>query len=483
MRGTLRGKSLVGPLLGGALLALGWACGDSNSNNFVEPPATTDGGAGGTDGGGILIVGDGSNELPPCKGIACQRVACAGGASTTITGTVFDPSGSLPIYNAVVYVPNAKVGPLAAGASCERCGASLTGEPLSAELSDATGRFVLKNVPAGKDIPLVIQVGKWRRQVVIPEVTACAETKVQADVSRLPRNRNEGDIPRIALSTGAADPLECLLRKMKLDDAEFGIAGSESRVHLYAGYGYNDGQAREASKKFAPNFAGGASFTEASTLWASTDSLKRYDLVMLACEGTENEDKKPAAARQALHDYLGLGGRVFATHYHSYWFSASPDAAVRGTATWNTLQPNPPDPAQADLVVGFSKGQALKDWLQGQGVLSAQGQLPVAQGRHDVEGAGNGAQPWITLKNSKAGDRVATQFMSFNVPVGATTENACGRAVFNDLHISSGDQAGKEFPAGCNAQAFTPQERALAFLFFDLSSCVQSDFEPPRPPR
>jgi hypothetical protein len=39
------------------------------------------------------------------------------------------------------------------------------------------GRFRIDNVPVGKDVPLVVQVGKWRRQVMLPEVLPCQDER------------------------------------------------------------------------------------------------------------------------------------------------------------------------------------------------------------------------------------------------------------------------------------------------------------------
>jgi hypothetical protein len=96
------------------------------------------------------------------------------------TGTVFAPTpprfgAADPLYNALVYVPNAPLAPFTAGVTCDLCGTPVSGSPLVTALTGPDGKFTLKNVPAGDNIPLVIQIGRWRREVTIPKVTACTE--------------------------------------------------------------------------------------------------------------------------------------------------------------------------------------------------------------------------------------------------------------------------------------------------------------------
>jgi hypothetical protein len=46
--------------------------------------------------------------------------------------------------------------------------------------------------------------------------------------------------------------------------------------------------------------------------------------------------------------------------------------------------------------------------------------------------------------------------------------------VFSDMHVSSDSSStsGTAYPGGCSSQPLTAQEKALAFIFFDISSCV-----------
>jgi hypothetical protein len=129
----------------------------------------------------------------------------------------------------------------------------VTGNPLVTATTGADGSFSLSGVPAGTAVPLVIQAGRWRRQFVVSSVAACTTTALYstavttvgtdpADLNtsnvtqggssslsaygefttlRFSRNQNEGDIPHIAFVTGSADALECTVRKVGIDDAEF----------------------------------------------------------------------------------------------------------------------------------------------------------------------------------------------------------------------------------------------------------------------
>ena len=478
-----------------SMVALGFAvsaapgCGSDGGNS------TFDGGSSGGDPDGSTCTGiacgmGDTGAKPGCVGLECMQVPCdTAGAKTTLSGTVYDPAGKVPIYNATVYIPNKPLADIPSGSkTCDRCDAAVSGSPIAITATDTSGKFTLENVPVAANVPLVVQIGKWRRQVQIPSVAKCADTPVDKTLTRLPKNRMEGNIPRIALSTGGADPLQCLLRKMGVDDAEFGVAGSDSRIHLYTGGGFTENATpKPASSKFGAALNGGANFTSSETLWGTVASLQNYDLVLLSCEGDENE-ATAGAAKQALYDYAKGGGRVFASHYHEVWLRKSPDATVKGVATWADPERQPPavggPPAttavNADISTAFPKAVAMNDWLTKQNALSA-GKLPIFDARHNVDAVNAGALNWISLINTNVGNIPAVQYMSFNTPVGAADDAVCGRVVFSNLHVGAGQQGGVSdnpqapFPDGCATVDLSAQQKALEFMLFDLSSCVQKD--------
>jgi hypothetical protein len=470
--------------LGGAgAAALSSACGGSTDT----PAATPDGGPTGFD-------FDATPESSvTCSKLECQIRACVDDpAGTRLIGTVTDPAGARPISNAVVYVPNAPLAPLATGASCDRCDAPHSGAPLRITSTDAAGRFELDNVPFGDNIPVVVQIGKWRRTTVIASIPVCSETRLDV---RLPKNRAEGDIPRIAIATGAADPLPCLLRKMGIDDSEVGASGSDARIHLYQGGGYDEADGG-ASHAASGSIANGPKLPSAESLWNDPTALMRYDAVLLACEGAPNDDAqhKSPAAKQALYDYAKAGGRVLATHFHDTFFSGSPDPAPRGVAAWSDRTgPAAGDPrttsVDADLATTFPKAAALSAALAKEGALTAGGKLTLFDARHDVDGVDAGALAWIQAANPGFPAAPAIQHLTFVAPIGATDAQACGRVAFTNVHFGPSqepgltDDAQKPFPASCSTTVLSSQQKALERILFDLVSCALDDGAKPVVPR
>jgi hypothetical protein len=388
-----------------------------------------------------------------------------GGTKTTLTGKVYAPNGTLPLFNAIVYVPNSAVAPFAPGVSCDQCGAALSGSPVVQTATGADGTFTLTNVPSGSNIPLVVQLGRWRRQVTLSSVTSCTTRALLADDTRLPKNQAEGDIPQMAIATGQADPFECLLRKIGIDDAEFTLPppSGSGRVHYYHYNGINMGVDGGAP--------GGAQ------LVGSLNTLKTYDVVMLPCEGSEK--RKTTAETQNVIDYSNLGGRVFATHFSYVWIEYA-QQPFPSTATWrgNT---DAPDGTIYTLDTSFPKGNSFADWLQNVGASTTRGQLAIVQPRRNVVSVNSAvAQRWFY---SVTQNNVA--HYTFNTPVSALladggSPNQCGRVVFSDFHVSANAlSTSNTFPASCKNDPLTPQEKALAFMLFDLSSCVQRDEIPP----
>ena len=432
---------------------------------FCTEP-TADGGGIGSDTNSASASGVGPTHSG-CVNLECRQVLCTNGKKTTLTGKVFDPSGTLPLFNAVVYVPNAALEPFAPGVSCDRCGATPSGAPLVSTATGADGTFTLKDVPAGANVPLVIQLGRWRRQVVLKYVEACTATALtDPNLTRLPRNQGEGEIPKMAIATGSADPFECLLKKIGLDDAEITRPSGTGRVHFYRQNGVDLSPPAPAARE----------------LWSDINTLKQYDVVMLPCEGSQK--LKPMAATQNLIDYSNAGGRVFTTHFSYVWidFAQTP---WPGTGDWNPGNVTPPDPYTGSMDTSFPKGSAFLAWLGHVGATNG-GTLEINEARHDLNSVKAPlAQRWIFGANPNDSMSPNVQHMTFNTPIdgpaqpdgGAPLE--CGRVVFSDFHLTAGAKiAGLPFPASCRAGPLTPQEKALVFMLFDLSACVQPDRAP-----
>lgn len=442
------------------------ASGGSGTGSTAAPmPATGSGSADETGNSVFTDIPkfDVGSDPDACINLACNQVECADPAvTTTLSGTVYDPSATLPLYNVQVYIPNAAVDPLVDELTCDQCGAELSGSPLVTAVTDTHGRFVLEDVPADVDLPLVMQVGKWRRQVTIPAVPACQDNEVvDPELTRLPRSTAEGDLPRIALTTGSADPLFCLLRRLGIDDSEYGIQGSDARLHFYRG--------STGSDQFDGGFGAspGADLPIAEdTLWA--DGWSSYDIVMLSCEGnTYAADKN--GHRTALRDYIDIGGRVFATHYHFTWMQGDAPADLASIASfasdYNAVN------GIVDIDTTFPKGEALADWLEFVDGGSPWGQFQVTDGRDHTQSISANAQRWVT-----EGAAEQIMYFSFNAPIGAPEEQQCGRMVYSDIHVSNGaGDASAAFPSACNDSELTEQEKVLIFMLFDLSACITPD--------
>lgn len=464
-----------------------------------------------------------------CTGLCPQQTTCPGGGTTSISGKVTSPNGVLPIYGATVYVPNAPVQAFTTGVSCEQCGAATAGKALVTTTTGPDGTFLLPNVPVsstavGKtnDIPVVIQLGRWRKQFTI-QTTACTNTPVDDVKARLPKNKTEGDIPLTAISTGNVDGLECVFRKIGIDDTEFTDATGNGRIRLYkdngavissqagqcslngeacTNYGSNCGYTCSSGGRNCSNLGAKcnnnkgtcqdtkgvctqtAGTKPASTLYNDADELAKYDMTIFECVGKEQD--KGVTSLANVMDYANKGGRVYATHYSYVWLATNSPWSTTGD--WGDVDQANLNTITANIDTTFTKGQAFAQWLNIVGGLKAAlpttpppwnppPQITINEARHDVDGPIVApAQQWLY---TSAPATASVQHYTFNTDMTKPAEQQCGRVLFSDFHVTTGSNTGDVvFPNECNNNALTTQEKVLAFMLFDLASCVATG-EPP----
>lgn len=413
-----------------------------------------------------------------CVGLCALVPACPDGATTSLSGSVFDPAGLHPVPNALVYVPNDPadpgLAPFPAGVVCEVCGTMAAGRPLVSTFTASDGSFTLRGVPSGAAIPLVVQVGRWRRQFSVDVSKPCASNPLP-DRLTLPKNQGEGDLPRIAIVTGGFDPVECTLRKMGVDDREFTNPGEGGRINFFTGD--ESGRPDDSQSMRPGRYGQGARIDEhtpsQSALFASSGGvplINQYDIVILECEGYPQPQKPSELA--ALRDYANAGGRVFVSDYAYTWLYQNDDFAQ--VAKWHVDQRGSGSSVSSVAVeiTTNPKGPAFAEWLEVIG-LSTPGsyQLPgLGPVFQNTDGVVPPTQPWLAWISI---DRWVLHF-TFNTPVGAVAGRQCGRVVFSDWHAEyNAYSRGKTFPDECPTADITTAQSILEFMLFDLSSCVE----------
>src|SRR5579872_290825 len=448
----------------------GFEAGFAGSTDATTSDRDADGG--GEDDSTLVNGADSSIVLTPTESGSPNDAACTGlacmvppGCTTSLSGIVYDPAGRNPLYGAYVYIPTdskGKLSPIGPGTRlCNTCAQSI-GSTVTATITDAKGHFSLIGVPATANVPIVAQIGKWRREITMAQVTACMDNAVPDGSVRLPRTRAEGDMPQMALLTGGCDDLGCFLRNVGIDSSEFTAPHGGGRLDVYQGAGLGGvGNGPGLSSATAGNCT-----SSSCPLWSSKSSLESYDLVLLACECAVPGNAPPAAVT-AMHDWVEEGGRLLATHFHYTWFQNGP-ADFQGVATWLGSSTATGVGTYA-LDTSFPKGAALATWL------GADAGIALSSVGASVSSVAPTTRRWIYDPNSSPAE---TKAFSFETPVGAGPY--CGKAVFSDMHAGSSPSG--DVPAACSSRPLTEEEKALEFLLFDLSACVSDDtMAPPLP--
>jgi hypothetical protein len=444
-------------------------------------------------------------HTPPCTNFCRQQVACDGGTTTLLSGTVvagtlakYLPAGVTtgdPVPNVVVYIPNGTVQPFIPRAQetpsqqCSTCGADVTGTPLVTTTTAFDGTFQLTNVPVGNSIPIVIQLGRWRRQFTVNVNNACGANTVNAanipaGFLVMPHNQSEGDIPLTALSTGDVDSMECVLLKMGIDTTEFTINAStpNGRIHLYQGNGAS------ATSGATPN---------EPALMETGGTFNNYDQIVLPCWGVDPTINGSANAKTAteladLVAYANSGGHFFATHYSYAWlYNNNP---FNTTAVWDVnrsminsmtgvVSQTAPPAHPSTFVKWLNLVHALSNFTANPPPPNP-ANVTITFARHDVDSVSGQSVDWIdgTDPTRNVNPKQMLLHYTFDTPVGQTS-GQCGHAIFSDFHVTNqNNTAVFSFPRDadteCGTNPMTAQEKILEYMIWDLASCVPG---PPGP--
>ncbi len=434
---------------------------------------------------------------------ACSCTPDGTGCITTVSGTVYDPSATLPLPNIEVYQPSAPLISYPAGVGCDTC-TTLTTPYLNIAASGPDGSFTLPiDTSSGTtNIPIVVQTGRWRREFTIPSVTACTNNTIAAGTARLPRNHDEGTIPYTAIAMAGAESLECLLVKLGISTSGVSVSGSEFGPYPTAG----------ASFQLVKNGSGQMTVAGApyeSAIFGTALNLNAFNSVLLPCgagsDGTSSSANGAGSATSLgnIKSWVNNGGRMFIDHVPGETIINSATTGWNGTA--NGALPgcfvwasgggcNITAPSQGLLLTTSPEATALENWmaLPAVGGTATYGapyfQVPTP--RDDVTTVHAPAVEWARGEDTNgwggtpAGDYTLTYSFDANTSGLQGFGAGCGRVVFNDMHVSATrGSLGNPFPAQCDTTTpLNEAELALAYMLFQATACQGGAPPPPPPP-
>ncbi len=508
---------------------LGWACGYTvdtcgNVTNCADEGRTCASGqacVGGVDAPTTCVAAGGTCELcpaiPDCTGKPQKtqlkgRVITAGRADGNTGNQVGVPNAIVYILQSdkVADVPPIGTGIPAGGTSCDRCNEQDLGPVLVGAVTDAAGNYTLEgNIPVGREFLLIVKAGRFRRAVkhTIPAEMACATTTLSgslpANPTRLPRSMTDGlavNLPRIAISTGRIDAIECVFEKTGIAHGEFGNPGAEGtaapRVHLYRG---NNTHGAKINADTPPDTA-----LYGAAAAGAAPRIQKYDLVVADCEGTDWDSgfTQRNTSGPNVQEYVNRGGRMFASHLSASWLTgngttpysaATPLATGLGpAASWDSPIDDSTDTGTG-VVSGTDRPRrspritSFAEWMLREGVVTGAPPLAfdITQPRSKVNALGDASEEFVYASRlDSAAVAARVQQFSFNTPYGAPLAAACGRVAYSGFHVvpktsvGSGPYDDVTFPAHCDGD-LTKQEKVLLYSLFDLSACVGALPVPP----